>query len=112
MEGRNIKKIIIDFDNDFLVYEFSDRGNLFKYQEIDKLALVNAFHITDPEEYMSLCKAAMFGIDFMAEKLIIYKPGSLPEKGGKMLLQEKRSFSCTELYSCKSAVLNVLGYLE
>ncbi len=112
MVGRDINRILLDFDNDFLIYHFTDRGNLFRYQEIDKLGLINTFPITDAEIYMELCKAGMFGIELLKEELVIYKPGSMPDKGEKMILQEKKRISCPGLYGSREKILEILGYLE
>lgn len=112
MADRSIKRILMDFDNNFLVYEFTDRGNLFKFQEIDKLAVINTFPVSDAEIYMELCKAGMFGIEFLKEELVIYNSNCNPDMCNKMILKEKKRLGCPGLYDCKKKILDILGYLD
>ncbi len=102
----------MDYDNDFVVYERTDRANLFRYQEIDKLELINAIPISRSEMYMALCKAGMLCIDFLREELIIYQPGSPPGKGDKMILKEKKRFFCPGLSDSRGKIIEILGYFE
>lgn len=90
------KIVIIDFDNEMIQYDLPDQKGKEFSKNLRKLDIINSLGPLADTDYMDLCKCAIFGVDFLNNKITIYKATSYPEKAAAFL-QEKRSIACRDL---------------
>ena len=90
------KIVIIDFDNEMIQYDLPDQKGKEFSKNLRKLDIINSLGPLADTDYMDLCTCAILGVDFINNKITIYKATSSPVKDAAFL-QEKRSIASREL---------------
>lgn len=110
------KKIILDFDNDFVIFDIPSQKGTEYNDKLDKLKIINAIGNLDAEIYMSLCKSGIIGFDFENKIISVYQPITYDRKSGclypESLLKERNSVLFAYLDQKYNDIVDAMGYHE